>query len=107
MKESVKGSWNNERGHVIDIMATVLDATGVTYPKTFRGRNLAPLAGTSLLPTFQGQPLAARDLFIEHEGNRAMFRGKWKLVTKNFSRGATICPRKSWSFTTWTRTRSR
>lgn len=87
MASGVRGGWTNERGHVVDIMATVLDLAGIPYPATFKGRTLAPLAGTSLRPVLQGGRLAARDLFIEHETNRAMFRGDWKLVTKSFSRG--------------------
>lgn len=92
MSNSVVGKWTNERGHAVDIMATVLDATGIPYPATFKGRTLAPLAGTSLRPLLAGGHLAPRDLFIEHENNRAMFRGPWKLVTKSFTQGGDDLP---------------
>jgi hypothetical protein len=85
MSNAVKGTWTDERGHLMDIMATIVDATGITYPTDFEGHSVLPLEGASLVPTFAGQTLAPRDIALEHESNRAFFRGKWKLVTKNFS----------------------
>ena len=93
MSNNVKGTWTNVRGHAMDIMATVLDITGINYPATNpAGYAVAPLQGTSLRPVLQGSAPAEHDLFIEHERNRAMFRGKWKLVTKRFSMGGTDLP---------------
>ena len=41
------------------------------------------MEGISLLPAFNGKPLTRRQpLFWEHEGNRAVREGKWKLVAK-------------------------
>ncbi|MCF7816335.1 MAG: arylsulfatase [Kiritimatiellales bacterium] len=93
MSDSVKGSWTDARGHAMDIMATILDITGINYPAANpAGYAVAPLQGTSLKPVLQGGAPAEHDLFIEHERNRAMFRGKWKLVTKRFSMGGTDLP---------------
>ncbi len=85
MTNSIKGTWTEERGHLKDIMATIVAATGVTYPTNFENHPVLPLEGTSLMPTFAGQTLPARDIGQEHESNRAFFRGKWKFVTKNFA----------------------
>src|SRR5687767_7729526 len=41
-------------GHVIDLMPTVLEAAGATYPKTYRGREVIPAEGKSLLPALRG-----------------------------------------------------
>lgn len=65
-------------GHLIDIMATCVDVAQADYPA-----DAIPLEGTSLVPVFQGQALAERSLYWEHEGNRAIRRGKWKGVAKN------------------------
>ncbi|MCA9996095.1 MAG: sulfatase-like hydrolase/transferase, partial [Anaerolineales bacterium] len=67
--------------HLIDIMATCIEAAGVAYPAEFNGRSLQPLAGESLLPCFQ-QPGWQRQtpLFWEHQGNCAVRLGEWKLV---------------------------
>ncbi|MHC4442633.1 MAG: arylsulfatase [Planctomycetota bacterium] len=70
-------------GHVIDIMATCLDVAGVRYPKSYKGRAITPLAGRSLVPIFRGKKFEAdRPIFWEHEGNRAVRLGKWKLVSR-------------------------
>ena len=63
-------------------MATCLDVAGVEYPKKLAGRDLLPLEGRSLLPILEGKKVASQDLFWEHEGNRAMRSGKWKLVSR-------------------------
>lgn len=82
---SVAGTWTEQRGHLIDVMATVVDATGANYPNHYAGHSVLPMEGTSLLPVLTGQKLRARDIAVEHESNRAFFRGKYKLTTKNFS----------------------
>ncbi|MFA6172912.1 MAG: arylsulfatase [Kiritimatiellales bacterium] len=93
MSNNVKGTWTDVRGHITDIMPTILDITGINYPATNPvGYATAPLQSASLRPVLQGGAPAGHDLFIEHERNRAMFRGKWKLVTKRFSMGGTDLP---------------
>ena len=84
------GTWCDERGHLIDVMATVVDAAKAIYPTQYMGHAVAPMEGASLLPALRGDPLApsghrAEGIGIEHESNRAWFSGKWKFVTKNFS----------------------
>jgi len=70
-------------GHVIDIMATCLEAAGAAYPEALDGRPVTPLEGVSLLPACHGDDLdEERALFWEHEGNRAVRMGRWKLVSK-------------------------
>ncbi|HWX23130.1 MAG TPA: arylsulfatase [Candidatus Binatia bacterium] len=75
------GKLEPQPGHVIDIMATCLDVGGAQYPRQFNGKPLTPLEGVSLRPAFSGKPLARKQpIFWEHEGNRAMLDGRWKLV---------------------------
>jgi arylsulfatase len=70
-------------GHLIDIMATCVDAAGASYPREAGGFPLKPLEGTSLRPAFSGEALRrTAPLFWEHEGNRAVRDGRWKLVAK-------------------------
>ncbi len=70
--------------HVIDIMATCLDVAGVKYPEEYNGHHIQPLEGESFAPLLQGnlQWQRQRPLFWEHEGNRAVRDGHWKLVSK-------------------------
>jgi arylsulfatase len=73
-------------GHVIDILPTCLDAAGVTYPTSFNGKDIAPVEGTSLMPSIVSTGATAspnRTLFWEHEGNRAVRQGNWKLVASH------------------------
>lgn len=78
-----KPSITHQPGHVIDIMATCLEAAAADYPKKHKERDITPLEGKSLLPIFQGKTRPGHDaLFWEHEGNRAVRAGKWKLVSR-------------------------
>ncbi len=75
------GGITRQVGHVIDLMPTVLDLAGITYPDERNGETLVPLEGRSLLDAFRGEPAASRGPFFwEHEGNRAVRVGDWKLV---------------------------
>ena len=62
------------------VASTCYDAAGVPYPKVHAGYKIKPLEGTSLLPALLGKEMPLRPLFFEHEGNRAVRYGKWKLV---------------------------
>ena len=64
-------------------MATCVDVAGAKYPKENNGQKIHPMAGTSLVPVFKDQPLARQaPLYWEHEGNRALRDGQWKIVAK-------------------------
>ncbi len=83
------GAWTHQSGHVIDIMATCLDAAGASYPKTYQGHAITPLEGKSLLPALRDpKHTTARTIFWEHEGNRAVIEGDWKLVSKYSKAGS-------------------
>ncbi len=76
------GGSTPETGHVIDLMATCLDVAGAEYPKVYQGREILPLEGKSLLPVLRGGTREGHEaMFWEHEGNRAVIQGKWKLVS--------------------------
>ena len=75
------GKLESQPGHVVDIMATCLDVAGAEYPKEHHGKTLTPLEGVSLQPAFAGKPLhRPNPIFWEHEENRAVLDGEWKLV---------------------------
>ena len=67
--------------HVIDVMATAVEVAGARYPEVYDGRLIQPLEGRSLVPVLKGDTAAVHQaLFWEHQGNRAVRHGKWKLV---------------------------
>ena len=77
------GKLESQPGHLIDIMATCVDVAGVNYPKEFRGEKIKPREGVSLQPAFKGKSVQRKEpIFWEHEENRAVRDGKWKLVSK-------------------------
>lgn len=74
-------SISHEVRHIMDIMPTCLDVAGVEYPQQIGDKPLIPLDGKSLLPIFQGRPAKGHQtLYWEHEKNRGIRQGQWKLV---------------------------
>tara|TARA_B110000881_G_scaffold41585_1_gene34074 strand:+ start:177 stop:2312 length:2136 start_codon:yes stop_codon:yes gene_type:complete len=74
-----KNTWAKDPTHLIDLMATCIDLGKATYPST-----KIPVEGTSLVPALKGSPIKrGKPIFFEHEGNRAVRDGKWKLVAKS------------------------
>lgn len=72
-----------QAGHVIDAMATCLEAAGLDYPEQFDGRAITPLEGRSLLPILRGEQRAGHEaIYFEHFGSRAVRQGDWKLVAE-------------------------
>jgi arylsulfatase len=77
-----RGDLVHTPAHLIDIAATCYAAAGAAYPPPGTGDDVWPLEGVSLLPAFAGQEIAREALYWEHEGNRAIRIGPWKLVAK-------------------------
>ncbi len=82
---TAQNAWREAPGHIIDVVPTILAAAGVTYPTTFNGHPVLPEEGRNLLPEIRGDAAPDRSLFVEHESNRMIRRGNWKLVSKNFA----------------------
>ena len=61
-------------GHIIDIAPTCLNAAGLST----KG-----MEGQTLLPVFTKDSTQPRTLFWEHEGNRAVRQGDYKLVAQH------------------------
>ena len=76
------GELRHQPGQLPDITATCLEVAGAKYPAEYRGNQILPLEGTSLAPIFAGNDNHKEALYWEHEGNKAVRKGKWKLVTK-------------------------
>lgn len=77
-----KGELRTQQGHLIDIMATCIDIARINYPTQLNGNKIQRFEGKSLVPAFTGKPIKRDLIFWEHEGNRALRAGKWKLVAK-------------------------
>ena len=79
-----KGSIIQAQGHIIDIMATFLDLTKMEYPTSIGSDSITPIQGKSLLPLIQATTPNIRSLeeplCWEHQGNKAIIQGDWKMV---------------------------
>jgi arylsulfatase len=83
------GRIDTQPGHVMDIMATVLDVSGASYPATFAGHAIKPKEGLSFAAVLRGERRPEHPyLFWEHTGNQGVRAGNWKLVaTRNAQAG--------------------
>ena len=82
-----KDEWRRDPAYLPDLMATAVELSGATYPETRDGEAVQPMVGTSLARTFDGSALDRNGpMFWEHEGNRAIRIGDWKLVSRGTSR---------------------
>ena len=77
-----QGSIVNAVGHETDLMPTFLEIAGATFPTRTEQGLTTPLVGESLTPLFAGRSRTRAPIFWEHEGNRAVRDGKWKLVAR-------------------------
>ena len=60
-----RGELEHQAAHIVDIMATCVDAAGATYPRERAGEKILPGEGVSLLRTFNGEPLERREWEME------------------------------------------
>lgn len=77
-----EGDLRTTPTHLIDIMATCVDVSGGSYPTTYNDQQIQSMEGESLVSVFAENTLEREALYWEHEGNRAVRMGKWKLVSK-------------------------
>jgi arylsulfatase A-like enzyme len=82
---AARGELRHNPGHVIDLVPTLLDAAGAPRPEPGRQEGskepVPPLPGKSLLPALARDGSVPHDsIWWEHEGNRAIRVGEWKLV---------------------------
>lgn len=77
-----KNEFRDQPAHIIDIMATCIELAGAHYPEIVNDNKIIPFEGVSLSPAFENSELPDRALFWEHEGNKAVRLGKYKLVSK-------------------------
>ena len=74
----------NSPAYISDITATCIAAAGASYPAEYGGNSITPLEGESFLSVADGQQWSREaPIFWEHEGNRAVRVGEWKLVAEH------------------------
>ena len=76
---SARGELRHQPAQLTDIMATCLEVSSAKYPTEHKGHKIQPLQGDSLVPIFDNQDNGKEVLYWEHEGNRAVRKGRWKV----------------------------
>jgi arylsulfatase len=89
------GGVRQQVAHVMDVMATCVEAAGATYPPASRP-DAPPLEGQSLVPVLKGRAAEPRTLVFEHEHNAAIRRGDWKLVGRGVIAGDEVRRNARW-----------
>ena len=74
------GNWNRTPAHLMDIVPTVLEATGAEYPEYRNMIKIQPAEGKSLLGVARGQQMETRMIPLDHQGAHGLRWGKWKIV---------------------------
>lgn len=70
--------------HIIDIMPTCLEAARTSCPQQYEGRKILPPDGESLVLALGDDSWSrGQEICWEHEGNRAVRQGRWKLVSRH------------------------
>ncbi|MCC9641806.1 arylsulfatase [Rhodopirellula sp. JC740] len=72
--------WVRDPAHVMDLMPTIIEAAGASYPEQLHGRSITPMEGTSLLPAMKGESLPERTIGFDHQAAHAVRQGDWKAV---------------------------
>ena len=74
-----EGGMRTQFGHVIDIAPTILEAATLPEPESVNGTPQTPIAGTSLVYSFNDADAEERHTsqYFEIFGNRAMYHDGW------------------------------
>jgi arylsulfatase len=81
---SAKGEIRHQYHHSVDIVPTILEACGVTFPDTYSGVAQTPLSGVSMVPSFTQSPdgpTNKKTQYYEMFGQRGIWHEGWKAVT--------------------------
>ena len=77
-----RGGITDQRAHIIDLMATIVDVGGGKWPAEFAGEKIAPLPGKSLRPILLGEQRVPHEtLYFQLFDHRAVIAGDMKLVS--------------------------
>jgi arylsulfatase len=81
---TVPGTFNRQRGHLIDFHATFRELAGVEYPSEYKGNKPARVRGISLVSSFKGEKRPEHEFLYQNFSNKktALVIGKWKLVNE-------------------------
>lgn len=77
------GSVRSQFHHVVDIVPTILEASGLPAPASINGVGQSPIEGVSMMYSFDDAKVASkrRTQYFEMFGNRAIYNDGWVAAT--------------------------
>ena len=80
-----RGEVRHQYHHSTDIYPTILEACGIEMPKVVNGAEQSPLAGVSMVYSFDGAdaPTKKETQYYEMLGTRGIWHKGWKAVTEH------------------------
>jgi arylsulfatase len=78
-----KGSVRSQFHHVIDVVPTILEVTGIRFPTVLNGAKQKPIEGVSMAYSFGNAKAPSRRTtqYFELLGNRAIYQNGWMAST--------------------------
>ncbi len=79
---AARGEVRTQFTHAVDLLPTVLEAIGIEAPRTLRGVEQSPIAGTSFAYAFDAPDAPARHVtqYFEMFAHRSIYHDGWKAV---------------------------
>lgn len=95
----VRTQWH----HFIDVAPTIYEAAGITMPQNVNGQKQVPLAGVSMVYTFDspGAPGRHRTQYFEIYGNRAIYHDGWIAAARHGLPWVTVGKKGDFDKDTW------
>lgn len=75
-----KGAIVETPAHIVDIMPSVQQWANARYPKWYNDHQIGGMEGKALSELWGSSGVEERAICFEHEGNKAIRKGRWKLV---------------------------
>ncbi len=82
---AARGQLRRQYAHVVDLLPTLLELTGVDAPTERNGKALIPMAGRSFAHTLADPdgPSVRTEQVYEIQGHRGFYRDGWEVVTRH------------------------
>lgn len=72
--------WIRHPAHVMDVLPTLMEVSGASYPEELNEIPLTPVEGVSLISAIKGETVAERSIGFDHQSAHAIRQGDWKAV---------------------------
>ncbi|MDA3865791.1 MAG: arylsulfatase [Salinivirgaceae bacterium] len=83
ISKGIKGKFVSDVSHIMDVMPTILELSGATYPTMRNNELINDYVGISFVPLLKEHKREEHKyLFFEHENRCAVRSGDWKIISK-------------------------